>query len=101
MTAVREIEQIVDNAPELNMSNYNEEEVDELNSAMIEICNILGNLAECESQEATNEDKAALPIYIVSNNEVAVCAFHEKCKLYESGDCVPKCCKDYKAQTDC
>ena len=63
MTAIRKIQQIVDNAPELNMNNYNEVEVDKLNSAMIEICNILGNLAECESQEATNEAKAALPLH--------------------------------------
>lgn len=62
MTAIREIEQIVDNAPELNMNNYDEVQVDELNSAMIEICNILGNLSECESQEATIEAKAALPL---------------------------------------
>ena len=67
MTVIREIEQIVDNAPELNMNNYDEVQVDELNSAMIEICNILGNLAECESQEATNEAKAALPLHIVIN----------------------------------
>jgi hypothetical protein len=62
MTAIREIEHIVDNAPELNMNNYDEVQVDELNSAMIEICNILGNLAECESQEATNEAKATLTL---------------------------------------
>ena len=90
MTAIREIEQIVDNTPELNINNYDEIQVDELNSAMIEICNILGNLAECESQEATNEAKAALPIQLVSNS-VCDCKAKEPCTFTEHGKIVEKC----------
>lgn len=33
--------------------------------------------------------------------KVTVCAFQKKCKLYETGNCVPRCCSDYKAQTCC
>ena len=34
----------------------------------------------------------------IVNNESEVCFFSKKCRLYESGDCVPKACADYSSK---
>jgi hypothetical protein len=66
LKAIQEINNIVENTPELNMGNYNELEVESLNNAMIEINNIIGLLTECESKEAEqSESNFAIPVVIV------------------------------------
>ena len=37
----------------------------------------------------------------VSNNEVAVCSFEDKCCLYQESNCNQKTCGDFHKQTDC
>jgi len=37
----------------------------------------------------------------VSNNEVAVCSFENKCILYQESNCNQKTCGDFHKQTDC
>ena len=40
-------------------------------------------------------------IPVVSNNEVAVCSFEDKCCLYQESNCNQKTCGDFHKQTDC